>query len=160
MRILYHHRTQAEDAQGIHICEMVNAFKALGHEVHIIALVKPSYAGIDANYKRVWRFFSHNIPPWLYEVLGFGYNLYGYLRLRRAIKTKQPDLIYERYALNSCCGVLAAKRSGIPLVLEVNAPLWHEQTKLGRLRFRRLARYFERWICSHATWTLRKRSCW
>jgi len=39
-------------------------------------------------------------------------------------------------------------------VLEVNAPLYYEQRKLGKLTFKRLARFSERWICSHSTWTV------
>ena len=38
MRILYHHRTLADGAEGIHIAEMVDAFRALGHEVRVMGL--------------------------------------------------------------------------------------------------------------------------
>ncbi len=38
MRIIYHHRTRGEDAQGIHVAEMVQAFHELGHEVDVVAL--------------------------------------------------------------------------------------------------------------------------
>ena len=38
MRILYHHRTLADGAEGIHIAEMVSAFRSLGHEVHVRSL--------------------------------------------------------------------------------------------------------------------------
>ena len=38
MKILYHHRTRAEDAQGVHIQEMINAFKKLGHQVEAVSL--------------------------------------------------------------------------------------------------------------------------
>ena len=37
----------------------------------------------------------------------------------------RPDLIYERHAPNTCCGVLAGRRFGVPLLLEINAP-WHD----------------------------------
>ena len=39
MRILYHHRTQAEDGQAVHIRALIAAFRALGHEVEEVALV-------------------------------------------------------------------------------------------------------------------------
>jgi glycosyltransferase involved in cell wall biosynthesis len=52
------------------------------------------------------------------------------------------------------CGVWASRRFCIPLILEVNAPLYHEQDKLGELVFRRLAHFSERWICSHSTRTI------
>ena len=41
MKILYHHRTRAEDAQGIHIREMVNAFRELGHQVEVVGMISP-----------------------------------------------------------------------------------------------------------------------
>lgn len=154
MRILYHHRTQAEDAQGIHISEMVKAFQKLGHEVEIEALVKPSNISDRQNPKYFSKRLLQAIPQWLYEILSFVYNVYGYFKLLHAIKEKKPDLIYERYALNTFCGIWAAKRFDIPFVLEVNAPLWYEQSRLGKLRFKGLARFSERWICSRATWTL------
>ena len=38
MKILYHHRTMADGAEGIHIREMVLALRCLGHEVLVVAL--------------------------------------------------------------------------------------------------------------------------
>ena len=37
MKILYHHRTLGDGAEGIHVAEMVNAFYQLGHNVRVIA---------------------------------------------------------------------------------------------------------------------------
>jgi glycosyltransferase involved in cell wall biosynthesis len=39
----------------------------------------------------------------------------------------QPDLLYERYALFGTAGLGLAQRRGVPLLLEVNAPLVEEQ---------------------------------
>ena len=36
MRILYHHRTRGDGAEGIHIREMVCALEGLGHEVQLV----------------------------------------------------------------------------------------------------------------------------
>ncbi len=153
-RILYHHRTQAEDAQGIHIYEMVRAFRELGHEVEMVALVqRDDESGRKAPNKK-WRWLADLAPAWLYELMSLSYNLVGYHRLAQAIKRQRPDLLYERYALNTFCGVWASRRFGIPLVLEVNAPLRYEQEKLGKLAFKRLARFSERWICSKSARTL------
>lgn len=154
MRILYHHRTQSEDAQGIHIYEMVKAFRELGHEVEIVALVEMDQPGGKKVRGRGWEGLARWVPNWLYELMSLTYNLYGYRRLCGAVRARRPDLIYERYSLNTLCGVLAGKRFGIPMVLEVNAPLYYEQSKLGKLRFTRLARWSERWICSHSTRTV------
>lgn len=154
MRILYHHRTQSEDAQGIHIYEMVKAFRDLGHQVEMVALAELDEAGRKKIRGGGWRWPARWAPNWLYELMSLAYNLYGYWRLCRTIKSKSPDLIYERYALNTFCGIWASRRFGIPLVLEVNLPLYYERSKFGKLTFKRLARFSERWICSHSTWTV------
>ncbi len=154
MKILYHHRTQAEDAQGIHIYEMVQAFRELGHEVEMVALVKREGESSKPSQNSKWKWLTNLAPAWLYELMSLSYNLIGYRKLAQAIKRRQPDLIYERYALNTFCGVWASRRFGIPLVLEVNAPLRYEQEKLGKLVFKSLARFSERWICSNSTRTL------
>ncbi len=39
MRILYHHRTRAEDGQAVHIRALIEAFRAQDHEVREVALV-------------------------------------------------------------------------------------------------------------------------
>jgi glycosyltransferase involved in cell wall biosynthesis len=153
MRILYHHRTQAKDAQGIHIQEMVNAFRQLGHSVDIVALVQNQYRNARQRSVSPWAFLRRFSPNWLYEVMGLAYNIVGYRQLTNRIKAVRPDLIYERYSLNTFCGIWAARRRGIPLILEVNAPLYHEQKQLGELSFESLARFSERWICSNSTRT-------
>lgn len=154
MKILYHHRTQAEDAQGIHIYEIIKAFQDNGHEVEKAMLVELEGEGGKRVKGRSWKYLVKWVPGWLYELMGVAYNLYGYLDICRTIKTKRPDLIYERYSLNTFCGVLASRRFKIPLVLEVNAPLYHEQKRLGRLTFKRLSRFLEQWICSQSSLTI------
>jgi glycosyltransferase involved in cell wall biosynthesis len=153
MRIIYHHRTQLDDAQGIHVRAMVHAFHELGHEVDVISLLGSSSSGLPPA-KRSWRVHTDRLPPGIYEALCLLYNIFGYRRLARALRHRTADLIYERYGLNTFCGVLASRRFGVPLLLEVNAP-WRDQLpSSGPLRFRRLARRLERWICSHSTRTI------
>ncbi len=153
MKILYHHRTQSEDAQGIHIQEMVKAFRDLGHEVEMAALVKRDTSKEEKG-GGFWKWLTGWIPDWLYELMSFIYNFYGYRSLSKTIRASRPDLIYERYSLNTFCGVWASQHFKIPLVLEVNAPLYYEQKKLGRLTFKGMARFSERWICSNSTRTI------
>jgi glycosyltransferase involved in cell wall biosynthesis len=153
MRILYHHRTRSEDAQGVHITEMIRAFRGLGHDVDVAALVRPDEGGKGVNGGG-WQRMLPGAPSRLYELMSLAYNAAGYLRLARQIRRRRPDLIYERYSLNTFCGIWASRRFAIPLLLEVNAPLYHEQRQLGRLAFGRLARFSERWICSHSTRTI------
>lgn len=154
MRILYHHRTQAEDAQGIHIYEMVKAFRDLGHEVDIVSLVEHDQAEGKEKHGGWWGWLARCAPNWLYEPMALAYNLPGYINLSRQIQLRRPDLIYERYSLNTFCGIWASLRFNIPLVLEVNLPLFYEHNQFGRLLFKTLACFSERWICSHSTWTV------
>ena len=152
MRIIYHHRTQLEDAQGIHVRAMVDALRDLGHEVDVISLIGASSG--RAAERPSFRIDTGRLPRAVYEALGLVYNLYGYRRLARAIRARRPDLIYERYAPNTVCGVLASRRFGIPLLLEINAP-WHDHSPSGEApRFGRLARRLERWICSNSLQTI------
>jgi len=167
MKILYHHRTQAEDAQGIHIAEIIKAFRKLGHRVEEVSLVSSaqgggsreqkmsSRSGTPGSKKNIfWNAVARLSPKAFYEAMEIAYNLIGYRKLSRAIKKFWPDFIYERYALYTFAGVLAARRYGIPLILEVNSPLAYERKVYGKLVFPKMAEAFERWITSHATKTL------
>src|SRR5262249_44816342 len=57
---------------------------------------------------------------------------------------------YERYMLFNMAGLTAARRAGIPMILEVNAPLAYERSAYETLSLRRLARRCERHVCSNA----------
>ena len=154
MRIIYHHRTQLEDAQGIHVRAMVRAFRDLGHEVEVIALLGATANEISPTGKRSWRVRTSRLPRAVYEALSLLYNVVGYYRLARALRARRADLIYERYALNTFCGALASRRFGVPLLLEVNAPWPDQSPSLGPIRFRRLARRLEHWVCSNSAHTI------
>jgi glycosyltransferase involved in cell wall biosynthesis len=154
MEILYHHRTQAEDAQGIHIYEMIRAFRNLGHKVKIASLIQLKEKTGEKVVGKKWKWIIPLTPNWLYELMALFYNLYGYKRLGQMIKINRPAFIYERYSLNTFCGIWASRRYKIPIILEVNAPLYQEQSELGKLVFKKFARFSEKWICSNSTWTI------
>jgi glycosyltransferase involved in cell wall biosynthesis len=153
MRIIYHHRTQLDDAQGIHVRAMVRAFQELGHEVDVVSLLPSSANGVPPA-KRSWRVHTNRLPRAVYEGLSLLYNILGYYRLGRALRERRADLIYERYALNTFCGVLASRRFGVPLLLEVNAPWPDQLPSLAPLRFGPVARRLERWVCANSTQTI------
>ena len=127
MRILYHHRTRGDGAEGIHITEIVNAFRELGHEVMVICpKVAKREAGLEASHaKKVHS--GRKFRTLLKQTAEFAYNAVTYSRANWGIRTFRPVFIYERYTPLNFGGVLAAKRSGVPLILEVNA------TYAGRL---------------------------
>jgi glycosyltransferase involved in cell wall biosynthesis len=158
MRVLYHHRTQAEDAQGVHISEIVRAFRELGHEVKMASLADDETAKTtDPSSRRsagLWKRLAGLRSDRLYILLTLAYNLYGFLRLRREIRSRRPDMIYERYSLNTVCGIWASRYFDIPIVIECNVPFYYELNEFGRLHFKRLVRFTERWICSNSSATL------
>jgi glycosyltransferase involved in cell wall biosynthesis len=157
LRILYHHRTRAGDAQGIHIAEIQRAFRDRGHEVVEVALVE---AGAEARADEAGgeahglARLAGSLPLPAREVLELGYNAVAYCRLSRAIRRLRPDFVYERYAANTFAGLAAARRHGVPFVLEVNSPLALEKAEHEGLFFQRLTRAIERRLCSGADVTL------
>ena len=161
MKILYHHRTRAGDAQGIHIAEIQRAFRQRGHEVVEVALVE---AGSEAKAdetggeaRGLAGFAARaagRLPLPLKETLELGYNAVAFRRLIRAIRQHRPDFLYERYAANTYAGLAAARRCGIPFVLEVNSPLAREKAEHDGLFFRGVTAGIERRLCSRADVTL------
>ena len=159
--ILYHHRTRAADAQGIHIAEIQRAFRQRGHEVVEVALVE---AGAEARADEAGGHgrglsglasrLAARLPLAAREAMELAYNVVAYRRLSAAIRRHRPDFVYERYAANTFGGLLAARRHGVPLVLEVNSPLAREKAEHGGLCFARLTRAVERRVCAGADVTL------
>jgi glycosyltransferase involved in cell wall biosynthesis len=143
MRILYHHRIASKDGQAVHVEEIVHALRANGHEV---LLVGPAWmetrsfgfeGGLVARLKRF-------VPKFAYEILEYGYNVVAFARLWRAFRTFRPDAIYERYNLYFVASVWLRRLARVPLLLEVNAPLFEERGRYGGLGLPALARATER----------------
>jgi glycosyltransferase involved in cell wall biosynthesis len=153
MRILYHHRTRAADAQGVHIAEMISAFRSLGHIVEMAALVTPPPAQQQQRSSAAKPFWQRCLQsvPCLYELVQLGYNAVGFWLLVRHVLRFRPHFIYERYSLFNFSGVLAARLFRIPLLLEVNSPLADESAGEGLLRLYRFGLWSERVICNSAT---------
>jgi glycosyltransferase involved in cell wall biosynthesis len=161
VRVLYHHRTRAADAQGIHIAEIQRAFRLRGHEVREVALVE---AGAEARAEAeggearglagLASRASAHMPAVAKEGLELAYNAVAYRRLSRAIRDFRPDFVYERYAANTFAGLAAARRQGVPFVLEVNSPLAQEKAEHDGLVFRGVTRAIERRLCAGADVTI------
>ena len=151
MKILYHHRTLADGAEGIHIREMVDAFRSLGNEVLVVALVGET-SQADAAKQKAWSRLTSLIPAAAYELAELSYNVVGRRNAALAIRKFKPDLIYDRYNSYSTAAVDAARASNIPLILEVNAPVAYERNAYENhpLRFPRLAIRYEKRILAAA----------
>ena len=143
MKILYHHRIRSKDGQYVHLEELVTALRGIGHEVRIVGPQALGNAAFGADAGLV-AWMKRRIPKALYEIIEFGYGAFAYLRLARAIRAFRPDGIYERYNLFLPAGVWAKKRFGLPLLLEVNAPLHDERKRFDGIALDALARWSER----------------
>jgi glycosyltransferase involved in cell wall biosynthesis len=72
------------------------------------------------------------------------------LQGRLALDEFRPDLIYERHCLFSTGGLGLARYFGIPLILEVNAPLMFEQQRMRGLALPLVARASEALVLTGA----------
>ena len=154
MRVLYHHRTRADDAQGIHIAALCDALRELGHQVELVALVRQSKPRQAKPGREGASLFGLPVPAWFYELLALAYNIPGFFMLAVAVLRRRPDVLYERYALYTVCGRWVARLFGLPFILEVNAPLSAELSRHGGLAFQSLARWVETRLLSRATRTV------
>ncbi len=140
MKILFHHRIASRDGQAVHIEELIAALTAQGHEVVLVGpggFQNTSFGGgsrFVAALKRL-------LPAAVYELLELAYSARAFLRLNGAIRRHRPDAIYERYSLYLRAGLWASRLHGLPLLLEVNGPLYEERAAHDGLALHRLARW-------------------
>lgn len=153
MKILYHHRTRATDAQLVHIREIATAFRQLGHEVDMVSLVPTENVPQDPNRdagEASWKRLVRRVP-FGYDAVQLAYNLVGIPMIFRRLAFGGVDFLYERYSLFTFAGVIAARCFRKPIILEVNSPLSIEQERDRDIQSAALARWSERWICNAAT---------
>ncbi len=159
MRILYHHRTLGDGAEGIHIQEMVNAFRSLGHEVLVVGPTgEPGQkqTSDSSGKNKGLSVLKKRLNSSVFELLELAYSPYSYFTLTMAINDFQPDVIYDRYITFSAGPVMAGSWHRVPVIMEVNAPLALERRSEPDeiLHFQRLAFFLERWICTRAGITI------
>ncbi len=144
MKILYHHRIASKDGQYVHVEELTRALEARGHEIVFVGpkVVEQEDFGSDGGLVAA---LKRRLPKALYELLELGYSLIAYARLARAVRRHRPDCLYERYNLYLPAGVWIKRRYRLPMLLEVNAPLYEERARYGGLGLPRLARWSERY---------------
>lgn len=146
MKILYHHRIRSKDGQYVHVEELTNALLKDGHELVFVGPTSIDNEEFGADAGMVAWMKSH-LPGFIYELLEFSYSILDFVRLAKAIRSHRPDCIYERYNLFLPSGVWAKKIFKIPMLLEVNAPLYEERRKYDGISLDRLAKSVE-----HYTW--------
>src|SRR5688572_15937793 len=127
---------------SVHVRRMIGALAKRGHE--IVLLTPDPGAGpaeppacrietlpFDPGHARLYEALKADEPcrgnrlsKDLRNVL---YNAALEARAVELLRAFRPDFVYERYALFGTAGVRIAGRLGVPLLLEVNAPLVEEQ---------------------------------
>ena len=151
MNVLFHHRTRGRDVEGVHIRGVVGALRDLGHAVDVVAPpgVAVTHAAPAANVAKKksalnWSLLSSRLPESAFEAIELAYNAYALVALGQRLLRRKYELVYDRYALFSTAGVLAARARGVPLILEVNDSALVD--RIRPLALRAAARRVERFI--------------
>lgn len=147
---------------SVHVRELVGALRRAGHEVSVFSpaidmacvhaddglyAVAPSehYAHLVQELKAFDRFLGRKTRL-QQEMRNILYNQTLYDAALPLLRSRQVDVIYERYALFGYAGIRLARELGVPHLLEVNAPLADEQESMRGLELQQLARDAERRI--------------
>ena len=140
MKILYSHRTRSADGQWVHISALTSALSVRGHEVFMCGPGNDKVRTLDVGDGRraaAW------LPKPFYECAEYGYSFPAFLKLRRAAEGFAPDVLYERYNLFFHAGAWLKRKLGLPMILEINAPLAEERALHGGLSLKMMARRSE-----------------
>jgi glycosyltransferase involved in cell wall biosynthesis len=149
MRVLFHHRIASRDGQAVHIEELIAALQRQGHETILVGPPGLMATGFGGSSKFVDG-IKRCIPGALYELLEIAYSVPAFLRLRTAVRTHRPDVVYERFSLFLFAGIWMRRLYGLPLLLEVNSPLFEERAKNDGLRLHALGRWAQRLLWNRA----------
>ena len=132
---------------------MIEALTEQGHETKLVGPVSFANANFGDSPSAI-DFIKRMIPAALYELLEVGYNFLAYRRLSKAVADFKPDFIYERFSLFLLAGVWLRRRRKIPVLLEVNGPLYEERLKHDGLSIKWLARACQRYIWNNVDYVL------
>lgn len=143
MKILFHHRIRSKDGQFVHMEELTNALKRQGHEIILVgpAAIESEPFGAEAGFVDT---LKDSLPGFIYEILEFSYSILAFFRIRKAIKKHHPDCIYERYQLFFPVCAVIKNLYKLPLLLEVNAPLYEERERHSSISLHTLARWTQK----------------
>jgi glycosyltransferase involved in cell wall biosynthesis len=146
MRILYAAIDQSvpgADGGAVHVSSVATGLAELGHDVHVLATHGDGPFPTAAHW--------HSERP----ALGIRQlRLLSAARITRLARELRPEIVIERYYNFGGEGVLAARRVGAVVVLEVNAPVIdHRGSRkhlIDRLALVEPMRRWREWQCAHA----------
>jgi len=157
MNIIYHHRTQATGAEGVHISYIIKGLRELGHRVVVVSPTghEPGntagnnpYARKKTLKSRLLDLLSRLLPQSMFELLEIAYNAAATRKIEAILKAQRIDFIYERYAFFMSAGVHLAKKHNIPIIVEVNEIAGHKRVR--RQAFVGQARRREQYVFQNA----------
>jgi glycosyltransferase involved in cell wall biosynthesis len=153
MNILFHHRTLGDGAEGIHIQAIVDSFMALGHSVKVVSLVgeKTKFRATQESRETKWDQIKSFMPGPIYELGEITYNVKGLKMIKDTMRDFRPDIIYDRYAHFSFSAMWAARKFGLPVILEVNSPYSLQKRRWEKLYFPSLSKLGEQKIFNAAS---------
>ncbi|MHB8659767.1 MAG: glycosyltransferase family 4 protein [Solirubrobacteraceae bacterium] len=119
---------------SVHVRALASAFDALGHEVIVVSpRLEPGENAIAASV-RVAEIPAVRPRECATQDEVIARAEYQARALTELARRENVDAIYERYSLTSFAGARASAELGIPLALEVNAPLRAEEERFRELR--------------------------
>ncbi len=139
---------------SVHVRRMIDALAGRGHEVLLLTpdeavgpaqppaceiVTLPFEAGVAELYEELRHEEICRDRRLAKDLRNVFYNLSLEARAAAILREFRADFVYERYALFGTAGVQMAQRAGLPLLLEVNAPLVDEQREQRGLDLPRLA---------------------
>jgi glycosyltransferase involved in cell wall biosynthesis len=148
-------------SQAMHICSLVEALKADGHEVTMVsppgvdpfksAGMMPFLRKADParGFQRLWKYISCECSQFTFEICELLYNLILPFRLLPVLWRQPGAVLYERHAYFMFMGVLLGKWLKRPVLLEVNELAGF--TRARGLIMERLARTIDEWMFSRAS---------
>ena len=153
MKILFHHRIASRDGQAVHMEELIAALTAQGHQTVLVGPAGLSQTGFGGSNPLIDR-IKRAIPAAMFELLEVIYSVKAFFRLRAAVRVHRPDIIYERFSLFLFAGAWVRRLTGLPLLLEVNAPLYEERAQNDGLSLHPLGRWAQRMLWNNAEYVL------
>ena len=154
MKILYHHRIGSTDGgEVIHIRELVEALRVLGHDIVMSGPVDLDNAKASQPLKSALK-VRQALPGALSDLIEFSLSLPIFFVLLAKYVRHRPDIIYERANLFSVAAAALKRFTGCTLLVEVNAPLAIERAQYKRLSLRALAKWSEEVVWRSADYVL------
>ena len=131
MRVLYLNYEwdiRESSGAGTHIAELTRGLVALGHTL----VTQARHARPAGNGGRAPSRVRARLSPYLHESAALMRALRGVGPETALIRRERPDVVLTRHSLHQFSSLVAARRAGVPLVFEVNAPLGFEYRRYLR----------------------------